>query len=363
VNHLVWNKVTPDTLPLFSALCWYTGKALFESLGGKVPIGLMKGSVGGSPIEFWLPPGHVNNSMCGVDNPPCDQKKYSDSAFYNIYIKPLVPYTLGAVIWDQGERDVHCFAPATNHTEQYPCLEQELIQSWRDLFNSSFSFVAVQLPGYIGDCDAPGANPKASYFNCVPGVFDMRIAQEMGTSSDKKAAVVATYDLSCPFGVKTTECPFGSVHNIRKQVVGERVANELRRLLFAESHLVTEGPRAVSTMASSLEDGTKTKVTVTFSGGTMPFYLKGTQYCEACCKGGVGDLDASSDGGLSWINATSLQTIEGKSSISFTVQLPHVTHVRYTANQGFPQCALYNQEGLPAMPFSMKIPKQNIQFV
>jgi len=232
------------------------------------------------------------------------------------------------------------------------------------LFNSSFGFVAVQLPGYIGDCDAPGANPKSSYFNCVPGVFDMRIAQEMGTSGDMKATVVATYDLSCPFGVKTTECPWGSVHNIRKTVVGDRVAEELRKLLFAQAaRLVTAGPRAISATAASLKDAASTTVTVAFSGGTTPFYLHGTQYCEACCKGGVGDFDASADGGSSWFNATRPQAMAGESSISFTVPLPHVTHVRYTANQGFSQCALYNKEGLPAIPFSMKIQMYNTQYV
>eukprot|EP00039_Didymoeca_costata_P004264 m.72348 g.72348 ORF g.72348 m.72348 type:complete len:54 (-) comp12317_c0_seq2:37-198(-) len=46
-----------------------------------------------------------------------------------------------------GERDVHCFAPATNHTARYPCLEKELVKSWRQEFNSSFAFVGVQLPG------------------------------------------------------------------------------------------------------------------------------------------------------------------------------------------------------------------------
>jgi hypothetical protein len=52
--------------------CRYTGVALYERLGGAVPVGLMYGAVGGSPIEFWLPVGHVNNSVCGVDEPACD---------------------------------------------------------------------------------------------------------------------------------------------------------------------------------------------------------------------------------------------------------------------------------------------------
>ena len=128
----------------FSAVCWYTGKNMFEKLGGDVPVGLIVGSVGGSPIEFWLPPGHVNSSSaCGADEPPCDiNNNITDSDFFNRLIKPFMPYTIGSMVWDQvravsrhfpaslssrpvahlpanspqGERDVHCFAPATNHT-------------------------------------------------------------------------------------------------------------------------------------------------------------------------------------------------------------------------------------------------------
>ena len=139
-------------------------------------------------------------------------------------IEPLTPFTVGGVLWDQGERDVHCFAPATNHTGRYACLQRELVRSWRKAFNVSFAFVAVQMPGYIGDCDGNGKSP---YSSCVPGVFDMRLAQQAGVDSGVsggKAAITVTYDLSCPFGVKTPECPFGSVHNLRKNELCARVS-------------------------------------------------------------------------------------------------------------------------------------------
>ena len=110
-----WNAVVPGleggTLPGFSALCWYTGRTMFEQLGGRVPVGLMAGAVGGSPIEFWLPRGHVNNSLCGVDNPPCDTggpHGYKDGDFFEQLIEPFQPFTVGHLLWDQAERDVHC---------------------------------------------------------------------------------------------------------------------------------------------------------------------------------------------------------------------------------------------------------------
>jgi hypothetical protein len=91
-----WKTVTSDTLAPFSAVCWYTGKYLYEDMGGTTPVGLMQTSVccntllllickpfydlkqvGGSPIEYWLPPTHPNQpniNTCERDIPQCDNQ-------------------------------------------------------------------------------------------------------------------------------------------------------------------------------------------------------------------------------------------------------------------------------------------------
>jgi hypothetical protein len=165
---------------------------------GNVPVGVMVGSVGGSAIELWLPPGDVNSTdACGIDNPPCDvtsKNNLTDSLFWDRFIAPLSPYTVGAVVWDQGERDIRCFGPAGNHTARYACLERRLVSSWRRWFNSTFVFVAVQMPGYIGDCDSTNADPSASYKDCVPGVFDMRLAQVLLQRSHRCSTLYSTIE-------------------------------------------------------------------------------------------------------------------------------------------------------------------------
>ena len=43
-------------------------------------------------------------------------------------------------------------------------------------------------------------------------------------------------------------------------------------------------------------------------------------------------------------------------SISFLVHAPsQPVWVRYTANKAFPQCAVFNREGLPTLPFQLRI--------
>jgi hypothetical protein len=62
-------------------------------------------------VTSGLPKGHVNNSVCGIDQPACDKggaQNYTDSEFFERLISFFQPYTLGAVVWDQAERDVHC---------------------------------------------------------------------------------------------------------------------------------------------------------------------------------------------------------------------------------------------------------------
>ena len=329
------------TVAPFSGLCWLTGKAMFEALGGGAPVGLLVGAVGGTPIEAWLPPG-VLGAACPADQPPCGGA--ADAALYQSFIRPLAPFTIGALLWDQAERDVRCFAPATNRTAQYPCMERALVSTWRAAFKSQFAAAAVQLPGYLGDCSEHGGD----YYNCVPGVFNMRLAQEAGLAGVANASILVTYDQSCPAGVKTPECPLGSVHNLNKTVVAARAASALLAGMFPSRFPAAPPPRAASITAAPT--GLHFwLVTVAFEAAG-PLALRGTQYCTDCCGGAVGDFDASLDG-VAYVNGTA-QALSG-GSVVFTVGLPQKPRfVRYTANRAFPQCAVVSAGGgMPALPF------------
>ncbi len=341
-----WNNVSPGangTLQHFSGLCWLTGKAIFEALGGVAPVGLLVGAVGGTPIEAWLPPGVVGTT-CPADEPPCGGA--ADSALFESFILPFAPTTLGAILWDQAERDVRCFSPATNRTAQYPCNERALITTWRTIFKSDCPFAVIQLPGYLGDCSEHGGD----YFNCVPGVFNMRLAQDAGTT-DVNASIVATYDLSCPFGVQTPQCPLGSVHNINKTVVAARAARDLLAGLQPAA-FPPVAPLRVASVAAAPTGRNFWLVTVAFDAA--PLALRPTQFCDACCAGAVGDFDASVDG-VNFVNGTAASLSSG--AVVFTVALDKKpVAVRYTANQAFPQCAVVSvATGLPAMPFEAAV--------
>ena len=78
----------------------------------------------------------------------------------------------------------------------------------------------------------------------------MRLAQEAGVKGLEKTSVTPTYDLSCPFGVKTPECPIGSVHNLNKTVVASRAAYALLSRVDNTTFPPIEPPHVTSVTAA-----------------------------------------------------------------------------------------------------------------
>ena len=225
-----------------------------------------------------------------------------------------------------------------------------MINGWRedfahpskDLGTGMIPWVGVQLPGY-------------GY-----GVFDMRLAQAAGVESVAAAAIVPTYDLSCP------ACPYGAIHPTDKSDVGQRVALELQRLLLNDTTVIapSDSPMATRAVANANEmNSSVLTVTVYLTGPAQPFKLTSTRNCTLCCSAtNVSDFDVTFDDGVKWVMGTSARIVEsgGDAAVEFDVVLPAAalakpTMVRYTASQVFPQCAVTNVAGLPATPFQLEI--------
>ena len=343
-NATHWFAATPDTLPYFSAVCWYTGKYVYEYLNGSVPVGLILGANGGTAIEVFMPLAAVAKCMVPED---CHQNVSMFGGLFDKIVTPLGRYRVAAMVWDQAEADVSC-----SHTRRYACLETGLADSWRASLGYKFPVVAVQLPGYTGDCK-----------DLCADVFAMRRAQRgglMGTADFGSVAV--TYDTSCP------SCPYGAVHNTHKQTVGERVGRQVLKLTgLGRGHapLVADGPQAVSGKATAAaaagRGGAAAGYTVTlnFTGEAAPFHFAPTRNCTECCGGDASDFDASADG-VHWVNASAAAVVgtgQGATAVVFQVRgmASAPTKVRYTANRFYPQCALYNAENIPAFPFVIKV--------
>ena len=228
------------------------------------------------------------------------------------------------------------------------------------------AFVGVQLAGYTGAI----INGTGRYeLSITPEmVFAMRLQQEAGCANvTTPCAVVPTYDLSCSAGADGG-CPYGSVHQPDKPDIGHRIGQQIHAMLAKPSIPApfSESPRAThATAVAGAVEGEYT-VSVEFSGGTAPFYLRGTRNCTWCCskppqaRFTTVDIDASVDG-QHFVNGTDAMlspgTTDNTAIVKFSVRglsaVPRV--VRYTAASTWPQCALYNAEHFPAFPFRLDI--------
>lgn len=84
----------------FSAVCWYFGKDVFLSQGGKVPIGLVSSNVGGTAVERWSGPDALSQ---------CNQTGVvQQSNLWIPHIVPILPMQVQGWIWYQAESNVAC---------------------------------------------------------------------------------------------------------------------------------------------------------------------------------------------------------------------------------------------------------------
>lgn len=167
LNHLqyfgntTWEDVSPESAAKFSAIAYYYGKMLRDSL--QVPVGLICNAVGGSPTESWIDrntletefPAILNDWLhndfiqdwvkgraaknLGFDSTKLSRHPYEPCYLYESGVLPLQQYPIKGVIWYQGESNTH-------NMEAHERLFQQLVDSWRSNWkNPQLPFYFVQL--------------------------------------------------------------------------------------------------------------------------------------------------------------------------------------------------------------------------
>ena len=167
LNHLQyykdteWKECAPETVSDFSAIAYYLGKMLRDSL--KVPVGLICNAVGGSPTEAWIDRTSLEyhfpailkdwtqndfiqewvrgraalNIKKSVNNR--QRHPYEPCYLYESGIRPLEQYPIRGIIWYQGESNAH-------NWEAHEALFKLLVNAWRKNWNDDcLPFYYVQL--------------------------------------------------------------------------------------------------------------------------------------------------------------------------------------------------------------------------
>jgi sialate O-acetylesterase len=359
-----WTEATEQNINGFSAIQFAFGVGLQKELD--VPVGLMVGAVGGTPSGYWLSEeAYRSDDACKAvvkkfgetfdlekakkahaealvkweaaaeqakkdgKNPPAKPAApvaAGESAgkignLYAAHIKPMQPFAIRGVLWDQGESGT-----AINGVDQYT-LMGALIRGWRKEWGQGeFPFIYVQkMSG--GGCAWDPTDPITSQgekFSPLPkavpndGAYretHVRIMTYphtfMAISSDLGPGVHPTNKSG--YGLRAARVALGGVYGKKVEIYGP----------VYKSHKV---------------DGEKVRVTFDHIGQGLAF-----KHGEKL----QGFALAGADGKFEWADAT----IEGNEVVLTSARVQKPVSVRYAWAANHTWANLFNKDGLPALPF------------
>ena len=152
LNHLQyykdteWTVCSPQTAGNFSAVAYYFGKMLQDSL--QVPVGLICNAIGGSPTEAWIDRSSLEYHFPAIlrnwtkndfiqdwvrgraalnvkkSTDKLQRHPYEPCYLYESGILPLQQFPIKGIIWYQGESNAH-------NREAHEKLFKLLVDSWR----------------------------------------------------------------------------------------------------------------------------------------------------------------------------------------------------------------------------------------
>jgi hypothetical protein len=299
-----WKVVSPSTAGPLSALAYFFGKEIQQKTG--VAVGLVVTAVGGTKLSSWLDPATLSAHS--------EVKDSDRGSMWNAWVAPVAGYGLRGTIWFQGEQNTNG-TDAASYGERF----NWLIHGWRAAWGQGdFPFFFGQLSN-IHDAQTDPNNTS--------NVATVREGQRMALALPNTAMSV-----NMDIGVAN------DWHFPNKPEAGHRLALPARAKVYGETGLVHSGPFYVSKSIAGDE------VTLTFEhvGGGLVVSEAGPL---------KGFAIAGATGSWVWADAA----ISGNTVVVSSPTVPSPTRVRYAWGDN-PVFSLYNQEGLPAMPFTTESP-------
>jgi len=348
-----WESVTPETVLQFSAVGYFFGRQLHQTLD--VPVGLIDNAWGGSACEAWIPRdvlqanGHLEllahwdklaaeydadaveakfqmavegwkkraaaAKAAGKPNPPYPRRprnplagQHRPANLYQGVLNPIIGYPIQGAIWYQGE------ANATR-AKQYQDVFPLMIKTWREAWGQGdFSFYWVSLADFKDEVSEPAPADWA----------ELREAQTLTMSRLPNTGEAIIIDL-------------GEAHDIHprnKQDVAKRLARWALAQNYGYSALVHRSPIYMS------HEVTDNRVVITFDhvGGGLDTHD---------VRSVLGFTIAGSDKKFHHAQAR----IIGKNQVEvWSEEVAEPASVRYAwANN--PISNLQNREHLPVTPF------------
>lgn len=335
-----WQACTPETVGKFSAVGYFFGRQLHQTLD--TPVGLINNAWGGSACEAW-----VRRDLLAADQqyqPLLERWKQMEASFetlstkanltdeeknklesqnglrrlmggnarpaniYNGALKPTIGYGIRGAIWYQGESNA---GRAYQYRELFPLM----IKNWRDEWGQGdFPFYWVQLADFMAEKSEPADSAWA----------ELREAQTMTMSKLPNTGEAVIIDIG----------EGKDIHPKNKQDVAKRLA----RWALAEVYK-TPGITCRSPLYKSMEKQGN-KVVLTFdhvAGGWRPFDVNDPR----------GFAIAGADKKFVSANA---KIVDNNKIEVWSDKIAEPASVRYAWADN-PVCNMYSAAGLPLTPF------------
>ena len=228
------------------------------------------------------------------------------TVLYNGMISPLLGYGIRGAIWYQGENNA-------GKAYQYRTLLPTMINDWRARWGQgNFPFYIVQLANYMAAAPQPVDDAWA----------ELREAQTMTAQHEPNSGIATAIDIGNP----------SDIHPKNKQELGRRLALVALAKTYGEK-VHYSGP----VYKSMNVDGSSIRIQFRHIAGGL--VLKESNTAQAFAIAGA-------DHKFVWATAK----LDGDSVVVSSPLVPNPVAVRYAwaANPG---SKLYNQAGLPALPF------------
>lgn len=319
-----WTSCTTETAKNFSAIAYYFGKMLQDSL--HVPIGLICNAVGGSPTESWVDRWTLEYEFPAIfrdwkvndfvqdwvrgraqrniekASDPLQRHPYHPAYLYESGILPIKDYSIKGVIWYQGESNAH-------NIDTHERLFRLLVKSWRSTFKQeALPFYYVQL----SSIDRPSwtwfRDSQRRLLKEIP-YLGMAVSSDVGDSLN--------------------------VHPVNKRPVGERLAHWALNRTY-QKPITPSGPLVVSATAHGKQ------VELSFDYGEKMHASDGRT---------IIGFEVSADGDFFF----PAQAEPGDNILKvWSDKVPQPRYVRY-GWKPFTRANLVNGENLPASTFLIEI--------
>ena len=250
-----WTRANASNVRGFSATAWFTGAALLRQTAAtrRVPIGLIRASMGGTPIQLWSSPTALR--ACGAVSPGRPFWRPYSSLFWSM-IFPLRGLRFAAMTWFQGEANVGPdrstppnWGTGPTGPRDYACQLPAMLSDWRRVLSApTLPVLVVELSAYCNEYDThtflTHCDQRTSHLSVSNSHLPALRHAQAAALNLSHVYMVPNHDLGSLHPVS------GSIHSAKKPQLGTRIALStlaaLTERTAASTAAVWDGPVAVS---------------------------------------------------------------------------------------------------------------------